>query len=43
MLNHKMLEKQTEEESLARLSAAAYNVMDYKYRLIDEHHNMLKN
>ena len=27
---------------MARINAAAYNVMDYKNRLMDEHNNVLK-
>lgn len=38
-----MLERQAEEEGMARMNAAAYNVQEYKQRLMDEHHNLLKN
>lgn len=38
-----MREKNAEEEGLARMNAAAYNVADYKQRLMDEHHTLLKN
>jgi hypothetical protein len=37
------MEQQAEEEALNRLNAAAYNVMDYKNRLMDEHNLLLKN
>ena len=38
----KMMERSAEDESMARINAAAYNVMDYKNRLMDEHNNVLK-
>lgn len=38
-----MREKNAEDEGLARMNAAAYNVSDYKQRLMDEHHTLLRN
>jgi hypothetical protein len=37
------MERQSEEEGHARMNAAAYNVMDYKQRLMDEHNHLLRN
>lgn len=42
-MRQKIMEQQAEEEALNRLNAAAYNVMDYKNRLMDEHNLLLKN
>jgi hypothetical protein len=42
-MQQKMMERQFEEEGVARMNAAAYNVLDYKQRLIEEHNTMLRN
>ena len=42
-VHQKIFERQAEEEAMARMNAAAYNVMDYKNRLMDEHNTLLKN
>ena len=42
-MRQQIMEQQAEDEALNRINAAAYNVMDYKNRLMDEHNNLLKN
>lgn len=42
-VHQKILERQAEEEAMARMNAAAYNVQDYKNRLMEEHNTLLKN
>jgi hypothetical protein len=42
-MQQKMMERQAEEEGVARMNAAAYNVLDYKQRLMEEHNTMLRN
>ena len=41
-MQEKALERLAEEESQKRMNAAAYNVQDYKSRLINEHNTILK-
>jgi len=42
-MRQQIMEQKAEDEALNRINAAAYNVMDYKSRLMDEHNNLLKN
>jgi len=42
-MRQQIMEQRAEDEALNRINAAAYNVMDYKNRLLDEHNTLLKN